>query len=123
MFGCGLLSKIQWQKQKKKGEFIINGSCKSWQESGAVLVPALGVWAQLPSGGWRGEIPKGVISEVFSPLWGSSFNAEPFSVLKSEVLGRKLIDLFSKSITEAITTNATEMFCKYNVRLTTLPIT
>lgn len=86
-------------------------------------MPTLGVWAQLPSGGWRGEIPKGVISEVFSPLWGSSFNAEPFSVLKSEVLGRKLIDLFSKSITEAITTNATEMFCKYNVRLTTLPIT
>lgn len=48
---------------------------------------------------------------------------EPFSVLKSEVFRRKLIDLFSKSVTEAITTNAIETLCKYNVRLTTLPIT
>jgi len=59
----------------------------------------------------------------FFHFGGSSCNAEPFSVLKSEVLGRKLIDLFSKSVAEAITTNAIETLRKYNVRLTTLPIT
>lgn len=64
----------------------------------------------------------GVTLEFF-PLRGSSFNAEPFSVLKSEVLGRKLIDLFSKFVTETITINAVEMLCKYNVNLTTLPVT
>lgn len=57
------------------------------------------------------------------PLWGSSFNAKLFSVLRSEVLGRKLIDLFSKFVTETITTNAVEMLCKYSVHLTTLPVT
>lgn len=64
----------------------------------------------------------GVTLEFF-PLWGSSFSAKPFSVLRSEVLGRKLIDLFSKFVTETIATNAVEMLCKYSVRLTTLPVT
>lgn len=46
----------------------------------------------------------------------------PFLCLKSEVLRRKLIDLFSKFATETITTSTVEMLCKYNVHLTTLPV-
>lgn len=60
---------------------------------------------------------KMVSSQRFFPLWGSSFKAEPFSVLNSEVFRRKLIDLFSKSVAEAITTNAVATLRKYNVRL------
>lgn len=44
-------------------------------------------------------------------------------MLKSEVFRRKLIDLFIKSVAEAITTNAIETLRKYNVCLTTLPVT
>lgn len=81
-------------------------------------------WGMCPTPwGMESRNGKTVSSQKIFPLWGSSFNAEPFSVLKSEFFGRKLIDLFSKSVSEAITTNAIETLCKYNVHLTTLPIT
>lgn len=85
-------------------------------------MPSPGVCAQLLNGEWRAEMAKWCHLRIF-PLRGSSFNAKLFSVLRSEVLGRKLIDLFSKFVTETITTNAVEMLCKYSVHLTTLPVT
>lgn len=71
-----------------------------------------------------GSVPKEMAK--WCHLKGFSTRGEQFqcfSALKSEVFGRKLIDLFSKSAAEAIITNAVETLHKYNVHLTTLPIT
>lgn len=83
-------------------------------------------WGRCPTPEWGMESrnSKMVSSQRYFHFGGAvSMQSEPFSVLKSEVFRRKLIDLFSKSVTEAITTNAIETLRKYNVHLTTLPIT